>query len=414
MIPLDEAVAAVIGLCRPVPAGPVPLADALGLVAAEAVTATTPVPPFPNAAMDGYAVRAEDTAGAPVALAVAGSLAAGDRPGPAVPAGGAVRIMTGAVLPDGADAVCMVEHTRPGAPGTVVVERPVEAGAHVRHRGEDVAPGERLVAAGERLDPARLALVAGQGRGEVVAHRRPVVGVLSTGAELAGSGAALAPGAVYDTNRPLLLGLARRAGAAVVDLGMVGDDAEAIGAAVLAAASGCDLVCTSGGVSVGDFDLVKTVLGRLCGPGWRSVQVAVKPAKPLAFGSLGEAGTPVVGLPGNPVSAGVGFELFVRPALARLAGEPCPRPAPVTAVAADPLRRRPDGKVHLVRVAAAVAPDGRLVVRALAGQGSHQLRTLAASTALAVLEDGEGVEAGAPVPVLVTDPGAVLGGPGSW
>jgi molybdenum cofactor synthesis domain-containing protein len=225
------------------------------------------------------------------------------------------------------------------------------------------------------------------------------VGVLSTGDELVEAGAPLAPGHVRDSNRPTLLALVAASGFVPVDLGRVGDDEAAITAAVRSAVQRCDAVLTSGGVSMGDVDLVKVVLDRIGNMRW--FQVAVKPAKPFAFGLVD--GVPVFGLPGNPVSSMVSFELFARPALRRMAGfgeADLGRPR-VRAVADEDLRRKPDGKVHLVRVVTAWGDDGRCRVRSAGGQGSHQLSAMAVADALAVLPDGDGVGAGDEVDVLL-------------
>jgi molybdenum cofactor synthesis domain-containing protein len=225
------------------------------------------------------------------------------------------------------------------------------------------------------------------------------VGVLSTGDELVDVGRPLEPGLVRDSNRPTLLALVASSGFVPVDLGWVPDDEAAITAAVRAAVEGCDAVLTSGGVSMGDVDLVKVVLDRIGDMRW--FQVAVRPAKPFAFGVVG--GVPVFGLPGNPVSSMVSFELFARPALRRMAGfgdGDLDRPR-VRAVAEEDLRRTPDGKVHLVRVITRQEPDGRRTVRSAGGQGSHQLSAMAAADGLAVLPDGDGVAAGEGVEVLL-------------
>ncbi|MBA2626107.1 MAG: molybdopterin molybdotransferase MoeA [Acidimicrobiia bacterium] len=230
-------------------------------------------------------------------------------------------------------------------------------------------------------------------------YRRARVGVLSTGDELVEGGGPLAPGQVRDSNRPALLALLRSSGCEAVDLGLVGDDEGAIEAALGRGVEDCDAVLTSGGVSMGEVDLVKVVLDRLGDMTW--MQVAVRPAKPLAFGVV--AGTPVFGLPGNPVSSMVSFELFARPGLRQMMGHGAghlDRPR-VPAVAEEDLRRRPDGKVHLVRVVTAMGADGRYRVRSAGGQGSHQLSAMAAADALAVLPDGDGVAAGEVVETML-------------
>jgi len=226
---------------------------------------------------------------------------------------------------------------------------------------------------------------------------RPRVGVLSTGDELVAAGEPLRPGQIRDSNRPMLLALVSRAGCVAVDLGTAPDDEAAIAAAVGRGVTGCDAVLTSGGVSVGDFDYVKAVLDRLGQMHWW--QVAVRPGKPLAFGTVGS--TLVFGLPGNPVSSSVSFELFARPALRQMAGHRQLFRPEIPAVADEPLRRRPDGKLHLVRVVATTDEDGRVHVRSSGGQGSHLLRAMALANALALVPDGDGVDAGGTVKVVL-------------
>jgi molybdopterin molybdotransferase len=403
LIPLEEARRRVLAGCSPLHPRAVPLDEALDCVTSVPLVADEPVPPFANSAMDGYAVRAADTAAAPVSLRVVGALAAGADPtGLRVEPGTAVRIMTGAAVPDGADAVVMVEHTVSEDGGSRVrVERRVEPGEHVRPAGDDIAPGQEVFPAGTVLGPGHLGVLASLGYVRVPVYPRARVGVLSTGDELVDGPTELRPGQIRDANRHTLLALVRRAGCEPVDLGLAPDDEEAITAAVEAGVATCDAIVTSGGVSVGDFDFVKAVFDRLGDMQW--MQVAIKPAKPLAFGVV--AGKPVFGLPGNTVSAMVSFELFARPGLRRLMGHPpdrLVRPA-VRAIAAEPLLRRPDGKTHFVRVRAVVGDDGRVRVWPAGGQGSHQLWAMALADALAVVPDGEGVAAGGEVDVLVLE-----------
>jgi molybdenum cofactor synthesis domain-containing protein len=400
LVAVEEVRAFVLARCGPLPPVEVPLAEALGAVAAAEVRAGEAVPGFDNSAMDGFAVRAADVAGAPTELRVVGTQLAGPLVPVSVGPGEAVRIMTGAAVPAGADAVVMIERTTPAADGaSVVVEAAVEPGTAVRRAGDDLAAGDVVVTPGTVLTPGRLGVLANVGATSVVVHRRPRVGVLSTGDELVEGGGPLDPGQVRDSNRPTLLALVAASGFTPVDLGRVGDDEAAITAAVRSAVGPCDAVLTSGGVSMGDVDLVKVVLDRIGDMRW--FQVAVKPAKPFAFGVV--EGMPVFGLPGNPVSSMVSFELFARPALRRMAGfgdDDLDRPR-VQAIAADDLRRRPDGKVHLVRVVARRDAEGRHHVRSAGGQGSHQLAAMAAADALAVLPDGDGVAAGDEVEVLL-------------
>jgi len=400
MIPLAEARALVLDACPPLPPRPVGLAEAVGCMTAVPLVATEAVPTFANSAMDGFAVRAADVAGArddaPVRLAVVATVNAGalaDRP---VGPGQAIRIMTGAPLPDGADAVVLVERTRPAGPGHVDIGLAVGAGTSVRPAGGDVRPGDEVLAAGTLLRPAHVGVLASLGLTEVVVVPRPRVGVVSTGDELIPPGRPLGPGQIRDSNRPMLLALVAELGAEAVDLGHVLDDEAALEAVLRTAAATCDVIVSSGGVSMGDADVVKLVLRRIAEVAW--MQIAIRPAKPFALGRL--AGTPVIGLPGNPVSSLVSFELLARPGLRRRAGRvDLDRPTE-TAIADAPIDRRPDGKVHFVRVTLRRAGDG-LHATPVGAQGSHQLAASAAADGLAVLPDGPGVAADGLVDVIV-------------
>jgi molybdenum cofactor synthesis domain-containing protein len=406
LIPLRDAVEHVLGRVRRLDEVDVALLEAPGLVAAESVTAPEPVPPFDNTAVDGFAVRAADTVGAPVELDVVGTIAAGAAGAPAIPGGGAARIMTGAPMPPGADAVVMVEDSEPAGPDRVRLLATVTAGQHVRPAGDDLPAGAVAVAGGTVLGPAHVGLLATVGRTRVRVVRRPRVGVISTGDELVDDGSPLARGQIRDSNRVMLLALCRRAGVEGVDLGLVRDDEDAIEAALRAAAGSCDAVVSSGGVSMGDYDYVKAVLDRIGDMAW--MQIAIKPAKPFAFGTIGTGPggggreVPVFGLPGNPVSSLVSFELLARPGLRAMAGWAEPRARRVPGVAGTDLRRRVDGKVHFVRVGLSVR-DGALVAVPTGGQGSHQLAASAGAEALAEVPDGEGIAAGSPVDLLLLD-----------
>jgi molybdenum cofactor synthesis domain-containing protein len=375
------------------------------------LTAEASVPPFANTAMDGFAVRAADTAGAPVRLRVVGTLPAGHDPaGLHVGPGEAVRIMTGAPLPDGADAIVMVERTSivegggdgvgAGSDEVVEVEVEVPVGNHVRAAGEDLQPGQEVFPAFTTLTAGHLGVLASLGMRRVPVFPRVRVGVLSTGDELVDGPDELRPGQIRDSNRHTLLALLRDAGCEPVDLGLVRDDLDAVRSAITGALESCDALVTSGGVSMGDFDEVKKVLVDLGAGDDAWMQVAIKPAKPLAFAVVGEK--PIFGLPGNPASSMVSFELFARPALRQLMGHPEPRRPKLLAVADEALRRSPDGKLHLVRVQGRFAKeDGRLHVRSAGGQGSNLLGSMARANALALVPDGDGIEAGGDVQVLL-------------
>jgi molybdenum cofactor synthesis domain-containing protein len=355
--------------------------------------------------MDGYALRAADTARAPVRLDVIGSVMAGQVLDATVGQGQAARIMTGAPLPPGADAVCMIERIEVGADGlSVTIGSPVEPGDFVREPGRDVTIGDVIAAAGTMLTPAHLGVLADQGMASVMGFPRPVVGVLSTGDELYSGEGPLPAGRIRDANRPSLLGLVRREGWGCVDLGTVPDDERSLVDVLGRGAATCDAVVTSGGVSVGDLDLVRTVLEKMSGGSMRWMQVAIKPAKPFAFGTLAGSGTPVFGLPGNPVSAMVSFELFVRPALRLLGGHRVLQRPVVSAITEVEIRHHDDGKLHLLRAQVTLDRDGTWRVRTNVGQESHQLHSMAEANALALLPDGTGARAGEPIDVLLIDP----------
>ncbi len=406
MIPLSDAQRWVLSQCAPLAPQKTPLDAALGCVLSEDIVASEDVPPFANSSMDGYAVRAADTANAPVRLDVVGSVAAGHTFDGTVGSGQAVRIMTGAPFPQGADAVCMVENTRDSGSGAVTITESVAPGQFVRLPGRDVRIGTLVAGAGTALTPAHLGDLANQGVTEVVAHRHPRVGVLSTGDELFAGAGALPPGRIRDANRHSLLALVRREGWEGIDLGIARDDAEELTEA-LSGQTGCDAVIATGGVSVGDADLVRTVLERLSGETMRWMQVAIRPAKPFAFGQLAASGTPVFGLPGNPVSSVVSFELFVRPALRILGGHTDLHRPIVTASLQEKIFRVPDGKVHFPRGRVRLDRGGGWRVRAMGEQESNQLHALAEANALIVVPDGHGYEEGQLVEVLLLDPAGV-------
>lgn len=396
MIPLAEARRHVLDRVPVRPPVPVPVADALGLVLAEAVVAAEAVPPFANTAMDGFALRAADTVGAPVELDIVETIAAGHAPRLTVAHGQAARIFTGAPMPAGADAVVMVERTSvDGDRVTVEIEVPV--GNHVRPAGDDLEIGQTVFASGEVLTAGHLGVLCSLGIEQVPAHPRVRVGVVSTGDELVEGPRPLAPGQIRDSNRRTLLTLAAEAGCDVVDLGIAPDDEVSITAAIRRGVEECDAVLTSGGVSMGDIDLVKVVLDRIGDMRW--MQIAIRPAKPFAFGLVDDV--PVFGFPGNPVSSMVSFELFGRPALRQAMGHRTIDRAIVRAVADEDFARRPDGKTHFARVRAAHGADGRVHVASSGGQGSHQLGAMAAANALAVVPDGDGVESGGELDVML-------------
>lgn len=370
---------------QPLPTERVSIDEAAGLALADDVVAPHPVPPFDNSAMDGYAVRSADTAGAPVTLRVLEDVPAGSVPTMPVGAGEAITIMTGAPMPDGADAVVIVEETEPWGDDGVVVRTEVEPGANVRRAGGDLVAGAPVFPAGERLGPRHLGVLASIGVSAPAVRRRPIVGILSTGDEVQPPDTAvLRPGTIRDANRPMLGGLLAEVGVGVVDFGIVPDDETALRTALETAAAQCDAVVTSGGVSMGEYDLVKQVLGDLGDVGfWR---VAMQPAKPFAFGFLGE--TPLFGLPGNPVSVMVAFEQFVRPALLRRMGSTRLFRPRVPGVLAEDVGTNPE-KVVFLRMRTRVEGESWVAERS-GGQLSNMLTALARADAFGVVPVGVG------------------------
>lgn len=414
MVPIEEAHRIVLERCSMLSEVEMHVDDSIGCVLAADAVAAEDVPPFANTAVDGYAVRAADTSGASeaaVRLAVVGEVAAGEPGDVPVGSGQAVRIMTGAPIPPGADAIVMVEDTsfdgdRALFDGsqTVLVRRSVVVGAAVRDVGDDVRSGEVVFERGTEITPAVAGVLASINVRQPRVVRRPRVAVLSTGDELIDDGSPLERGQIRESNRVMLLGLVARAGCTAVDFGIVRDDEAALEQTLRLAAAECDAIVTSGGVSMGDYDVVKAVLSRIARMDW--MQIAIKPAKPFAFGLLPRRdGTeiPVFGLPGNPVSSLVSFELLARPALRKMAGhrpERWDRPR-VRAVADTGLRRQPDGKVHFQRVVTRFGVDGRIHASPVAAQGSHQLAATALATGLAAVPDGRGIDVGDEVEVLL-------------
>jgi len=398
LIGVDEHRAEILGALLPLHPLRLPLGDADGSVLAEDVLASAPLPSFDNSAMDGYAVRAADLAGAseaaPARLPVRGEIPAGDTGRYRLEPGTCLRIMTGALLPEGTDAVVPVEFTDGGS-AVAAVSRAVPAGNAIRRRGDDVAEGELLVASGTPVGPAALALLAASGQGSVLARPRPRVAVISTGNELAEPGTPLVPGRIWESNSFMLAAAARQAGAAA-GRHRVPDDPDAVLATLEELLPHADLLITSGGVSMGgEHDVVKASLSKLGTVEFR--KVAMQPGMPQGFGVLGPGRTPIFTLPGNPVSAYVSFLLFVRPALAALQGGPPPRERVVTAALTGPVRS-PEGRRSYLR---GILDDAEATVVPLTGQSSHQLGALARANVLIIVpEPVTRLEAGTGVDVL--------------
>lgn len=399
MLTVEEARERVLAQVAPLAAEDVPLAEALGRVAAAAIESREELPPFANSAMDGYALRSDDTRDAspdaPVALRLVGEVPAGRVFVGAVSMGEAVRILTGAAVPEGADAVLQQELTQVNG-SAVVIQTVVTPGNNIRPAGEDVRRGETVVRQGTVLGPAEIALLAAVGVDPVRVTRQPRVAILATGDELAAPSEPLQPGQIHESNTPYLAAAVERAGGVPIRLGVARDRIEEL-REMLARAREADLIITSGGVSVGDYDLVKQVLGEQGAIDfWR---VRMRPGKPLAFGMLGQ--TPLLGLPGNPVSAAVTFELFARPAIRRMLG--CVRlDRPVVRAMLTGADIPRGDRRHYVRVRLWTDEHGILMAEPTGAQGSNIISSLQGASALAVIEEGEGaVRAGELVPALL-------------
>lgn len=401
-----EALGLVLDSVSLLPARPTPLSEALGLVLSGTLVSPETVPPFTNSAMDGYAVRAEDCAaaspGTPVRLNVIADLPAGSVARVEVRPGSAVRIMTGAPLPPGADTVVPVEETAPDGAG-VLVSRPPRRGAHVRAAGEDVREGEPLLPEGTVLTPAALGVLASVGLAEVAVRPRARIAILTTGDELVDASQKPGPGQIRDSNIQTMCGQALAFGAVPVPFPRVPDTREAVEAALRGARDSADVVVTNGGISVGDYDFVKDVLRD---SGAREVfwKVKQKPGGPLGFYAWG--GTPVFGIPGNTVAAMVCMEEYVRPAVRKMMGHARLLRPEVTGVFEGTFRKSaPDGKTHLLRVRAR-REGGRVVVTPSGPQGSGILTSMLRANALALVpEDALELKDGDEVPVhLIEEP----------
>jgi molybdopterin molybdotransferase len=394
---VEEHQAAVRALARPLETVTCALADALGCAVATDVAAPFALPPFDNSAMDGYAVRAADAAAAPVTLAVTSDIPAGRGDVVALKPGEAHRIMTGAPLPPGADAVVPVESTDGGMP-TVRVDQAPTPGQHIRRAGEDVAPGTVVLRAGDELTPARIGLLAALGRPTATVRRRPRVAVLPTGSELVEPGSPLPAGQIYNSNGPLLAAQVREVGAVPTVLRAVDDGGPAFGAELSAAAEWADLILTTGGISAGAYEVVKDRAGEHGHVEF--VTVAMQPGRPQGLGTVGERAVPIITLPGNPVSVFVSFEVFVRPVLRLMLG--CTRLDRPTRLArlAAPVASVPGKRQY--RRAWCDQAEGE--VRLVGGSGSHLIGALAGANCLAVFaEDVERVDVGAEIPVILID-----------
>ena len=401
---VDSYTSEIIAAIRPLAPEELPLTGAEGTVLAADATAGWPLPGFDNSAMDGYAVRSDDVAEAsaqhPVRLPVDAEIAAGDTAAYMVVPGRCVKIMTGALLPPGADAVVPVEWTDDGRQ-VVAISRPAPPGNAIRRAGDDAKPGDLLLPAGTRLGPAQIGVLAAAGHGVVRVRRRPRVTLIATGNELAEPGSPLVPGRIWDSNSYMLAAAAREAGCEATRHPSIRDDPGAVLDAIERAAAAADLLITSGGVSMGgEHDVVKAALDKLGSVGFR--KVAMQPGMPQGFGMIGgepggsagpgeplgpggqdRPGTPIFTLPGNPVSAFVSFWMFVRPAIGVLQGLEAQQAPPRRCRLAGPVTS-PEGKRSFLRGIL----DGRAgLVTPLTGQSSHQIASLARANSLIVIPE---------------------------
>src|SRR5512144_2275044 len=400
---VDEHIERILEALTPIQPYDQPLLEALGLPVCENLASTVDLPGFDNSAMDGYAVSFQDVVTAsedyPVHLPVVGEMAAGQTTLFALSPGTSVRIMTGAPVPHGADAVVPVEWTDGGVANVRITKAPTQ-GQHVRRRGEDVQTGDVLLEDGSVLGARQLGLLASVGRSQVRARPRPRVVIMSTGSELREPGTTLGHDSIYDANSYMLAAAARAAGAIAYRVGIVSDDPSAFRDALSDQLVRADLVVTSGGVSKGAYDVVKEVLSELGTVSFG--EVAMQPGKPQGFGFVGEDATPIITLPGNPVSAYVSFEVFVLPAIRRMMGRlPYRRPM-VKAVCSRGFSSSP-GRQQYVRAQFEIDSDGAQVTP-VGGHGSHLVGDLSEANALILVPaDVTSVQDGSQVQVLVLD-----------
>lgn len=401
MLDLETALARILAVLPPLQREPIPLIQAADRILAESVSSPVDLPPFDNSAMDGYAVRAAEVCEAkpatPVRLRVRTKIPAGEHFAGELAPGECARLFTGSPMPRGADAVVMQEDTRTDAaqPAEILISEAVATGESVRRRGEDVSRGAMLVEAGAVLTPGTIGLLAATGISHVHVGRRPVVGLLATGSELREGGQPLAPGQIYESNRATLAPLVTRAGGVPITFPLVPDTLAATRSALARAFSESELVVTSGGVSVGEMDFVKTAFEALGGE-LQFWKVAMRPGRPFVFGRLGEKF--LFGLPGNPVSAFVTFLLLVRPALRRWQGGRDVTLPTRPGILGGPISN-PGDRRHFVRVR--VDRDGNVI--SAGKQASHALASLAAADGLLDVPPATLLAAGTKVSVLRWD-----------
>ncbi|RPJ54750.1 MAG: molybdopterin molybdenumtransferase MoeA [Dehalococcoidia bacterium] len=402
MISIDDALAIIQREVQPLPPIMIPFHAALGLVLAEDVFADEPMPPFAASRVDGFAVMAAD---GPGPRRLVGDQAAGYMAGIRVEPGAAARITTGAPVPPGADAVVMVEQTEEKGGLAHILSGTIETGANIRPIGEDIEAGQLVLPHGTVLGPAEIGLLGTVGKAQVAAQRRPIVAVMSTGDELVEPGEKLQPGQIRDTNRFTLMAAVQQAGAEPLDLGIVRDKQNDLKATIERSLVEADALLTSGGVSMGQLDLVKPYLAA------RGVvhfgRVKVKPGKPVTFATVD--GKPCFAMPGFPVSALVSFEIFVRPALLKMAGHTRLERPRVKAVLARPVRHDSD-RTEFQRVSLTRQADGALTASTTGFQGSGRLLSMVGANGVIVLPHGQGdFEAGAVVEAIILGPIEISG-----
>ena len=401
MLSVEEALEQILSRVDRLGSERVELLASLGRVLAEPITARFNIPPWPNSSMDGYALRSHDTrkanAGSPVELQVVGTIPAGSVAGQALQTGQVFRIFTGAPLPEGADSVIPQEEVQV-QDGRIRVARPVAEGEYVRPRGEDLRPGETALEVGQAIGPAQIGLLATLGRSRALVFRRPRVAILSTGDEVVDLGGEVTPGKIPNSNSYALMAQVLEAGGEPLNVGVSPDSRESIEERLRWGLS-ADVLISSAGVSVGDYDVVRDALRRL-GAELHLWQVAMRPGKPITFGSLG--GRPIFGLPGNPVSAMVTFELFVRPAVRKMAGHTALHRPQIHARALSPIPN-PGGRRGYLRVTVS-AVGGEYGARLTGNQGSAVLTSMVSADGLAVVPPDTTIPAGGTVPVILLKP----------
>jgi molybdopterin molybdotransferase len=401
VLSVEEALEQVLARVNPLGPERVELLDSLGRVLAEAVVAPADIPPWPNSSMDGYALIARDTEGTasghPAELRVTGTIAAGSVAAQRIAPGEALRIFTGAPLPEGADSVVPQEEVEV-LDGRIRVRRRISPGEFVRPRGEDIRSGETALEVGQVIGPAEVGLLAMLGRSQVLVFRRPRIAILSTGDEVVDLGGQIAPGKIRNSNTYALMAQVLEAGGEPINVGVAPDQRETIEERLRWGLS-ADVLISSAGVSVGEYDLVREALTRL-GADLHLWQVAMRPGKPITFGSVD--GRPIFGLPGNPVSAMVTFELFVRPAIRKMAGHRVLHRPTIRARALSPIPN-PGSRRGYLRVTVTQDPEGYRV-RLTGNQGSAILTSMVAADGLAVVPPDTTISEGGVVPVILLKP----------